>query len=115
RGLLDVVSIVRIRKLLRAETIDLVHAHSNRAHKTAVAVKSGGRQRLIVSRRNAFKCRGGLVYRAVDQFITVSNAGYQALRDGGIAGDRIEIIHDAVDEAALTAALPDRLGFGEDT
>jgi glycosyltransferase involved in cell wall biosynthesis len=115
RGLLDVASIIRIRKLLRTEAIDLVHTHSNRAHKTAVAAKSGRRQRLIVSRRNAFNCRGGLVYRAVDQFITVSKAGYQALRDGGIAGDRIEIIHDAVDETALTAALPQRLGFGEDT
>jgi hypothetical protein len=49
----------------------------------------GGRQHLVVSRRNAFKCRGGLAYRAVDQFITVSNAGYQALREGGIAADRI--------------------------
>lgn len=115
RGMLDVASIMRIRNLLDTENIDLVHAHSNRAHKTAVAARFGGRQRLVVSRRNAFRCRGGLVYRAVDQFITVSKAGYQALRDGGVAGDRIEIIHDAVDEAALSAALPDRLGFGEDT
>lgn len=115
RGMLDVASIMRIRNLLGTENIDLVHAHSNRAHKTAVAARFGGRQRLVVSRRNAFKCRGGLVYRPVDQFITISKAGYQALRDGGIAGDRIEIIHDAVDETAMSAALPDRLGFGEDT
>ena len=115
RGMLDVASIMRIRNLLGAENIDLVHAHSNRAHKTAVAATLGGRQRLIVSRRNAFRCRGGLVYRAADQFITISKAGYQALRDGGVAGNRIEIIHDAVDEAALAAALPERLGFGDDT
>ena len=115
RGMFDLASIMRIRNLLGTKNIDLVHAHSNRAHKTAVAARFGGRQRLIVSRRNAFKCRGGLVYRPVDQFITISKAGYQALRDGGIAGDRIEIIHDAVDEAAMSAALPDRLGFGEDT
>ena len=115
RGMLDVASIMRIRKLLGAETIDVIHAHSNRAHKTAVTARLGGRQRMVVSRRNAFACRGGPVYRAVDQFITISKAGYQALRDGGIAGDRIEIIHDAVDEAALEAAQPDRLGFGEDT
>ncbi|WP_417416273.1 glycosyltransferase family 4 protein [Hoeflea sp.] len=115
RGLLDPGSILKIRTFLHAHDIDLVHAHSNRAHKTAVAAKLGGRQRLIFSRRNAFECRGGLLYRAVDQFITISRAGYQALRDGGVAGDRIEIIHDAVDEAALAAALPERLGFGDDT
>ncbi len=115
RGMFDLASIMRIRSLLDTKNIDLVHAHSNRAHKTAVAAKLGGRQRLIVSRRNAFECRGGPAYHAVDQFITISKAGYRALRDGGIAGDRIEIIHDAVDEAAMSAALPDRLGFDEDT
>ena len=113
RGLFDPGSIFRIRSLAIAQNIDLIHAHSNRAHKTAVAAKLGGRQRLIVSRRNAFRCRGGLIYRAVDRFITVSKAGYQALRDGGIGGDRISIIHDAVDEAALQAALPERLGLGD--
>ena len=114
RGMSDLVSIVRIRRLLGAEKIDLMHTHSNRAHKTAVAARLGGRQRLVVSRRNAFKCRGGFVYRAVDQFITVSKAGYQALREGGVGGDRIEIIHDAVDEAALAAARPERLGLGDE-
>lgn len=115
RGLFDAGSIMKIRRLVRTNNIDLVHAHSNRAHKTAAAAKPGGRQRLVFSRRNAFSCRGGLAYRAVDQFITISRAGYQALRDGGIAGDRIEIIHDAVDEPALAAALPERLGFADDT
>jgi glycosyltransferase involved in cell wall biosynthesis len=114
RGMSDLVSIARIRRLLRDEKIDLIHTHSNRAHKTAVAARLGGRQHLVVSRRNAFKCRGGLAYRAVDQFITVSNAGYQALREGGIAADRIEIIHDAVDEAALAGARPERLGLGDE-
>jgi len=114
RGLFDPGSIFKIRSLASAQNIDIIHAHSNRAHKTAVAAKLGGRQRLIVSRRNAFRCRGGLVYRAVDQFITVSKAGYQALRDGGIGGDRISIIHDAVDESALRTALPERLGLGDD-
>ncbi|GAB5461740.1 glycosyltransferase family 4 protein [Hoeflea alexandrii] len=114
RGLFDLASVARIKSLLGAEKIDLIHTHSNRAHKTAVAAKLGGRQRLVVSRRNAFKCRGGFAYRAVDQFITVSKAGYQALREGGVAGDRIEIIHDAVDEAALAAAQPERLGLGDE-
>jgi len=114
RGLVDLGSILKIRNLARSEDIDLIHAHSNRAHKTAVAAKLGRRQRLVVSRRNAFRCRGGMMYQAADHFITVSEAGYQALRTGGIAGDRISIIHDAVDEAELEAAPPERLGLGDD-
>lgn len=114
RGLLDLGSIATIRNLARREDIDLIHAHSNRAHKTAVMAKLGRRQRLVVSRRNAFRCRGGLLYQAADHFITVSQAGYQALRTGGVNSDRISVIHDAVDEAALAAAKPERLGFEAD-
>jgi len=114
RGLLDLGSIATIRTLARSEDIDLIHAHSNRAHKTAAAAKLGRRQRLVVSRRNAFRCRGGMVYQAADYFITISEAGRRALRAGGIAADRISIIHDAVDEPALDAAQPERLGLGED-
>ncbi|SOE13654.1 glycosyltransferase involved in cell wall bisynthesis [Hoeflea halophila] len=112
RGLLDLASIATIRSLARSKDIDLIHAHSNRAHKTAAAAKIGRRQRLIVSRRNAFRCRGGWAYRAADHFITISEAGYQALRAGGITADRISIIHDAVDEPALAAASPERCGLG---
>ena len=115
RGFYDLASVLRLRKLLGSGDIDLVHAHSNRAHKTAIALRPGNRQPLVVSRRNAFRCRGGLIYRAVDRFITVSGAGFLALRDGGVEANRISVIHDAVDEPAMSAARPERLGLADDS
>lgn len=114
RGFLDVVSLGKIRNLLRSHQFDIIHAHTSPAHKLALLAKLKLDIPLVVSRRNAYRLSGGLPYRLVDRFAAVSAAAQKHLIIGGVAPSRITVIHDAVDAKGHETAQRERVGLGDD-
>ena len=83
---------------------DLVHAHDARAHAIALASLVGRRHiPLIVTRRVAFRPRGRIKYGPrVARFIAISRAVRAALIEGGVAPERIDVVHSGVPTPAVS-------------
>lgn len=114
-GLLDAASLVKVRDLVRKHGITLIHAHDSGAHTTAALARLVTGVPVVMSRRNAFPSSGGWKYRSTDFFITVSNAGAARLGEAGVKADKVAVIPDAVDFAALARAAPERAGVEPET
>ena len=72
---------------------DLVHCHDARTH-TLAAVCGGAP--LIVARRVAFPIGGGWKYGRAARYIAVSRFVAGILTEGGVARERIAVVHDGV-------------------
>ena len=72
---------------------DLVHAHDARSH--TLAALAGGAP-LVVARRVAFPVSGGWKYARARCYIAVSECVRSILVDGGIAAEKIVVVHDGV-------------------
>ena len=85
----------RLRR--QAPSFDVVHAHTSRGHTLGVLARC---RNLVVSRRVAFPIRGGWAsrwkYARPARFIAVSRYVKQALIAGGVAEERISVVHDGV-------------------
>ena len=94
----DLAAARRVRALARTWRPDVVHAHDARAHAVAMAALVGRPALpLVVTRRVAFIPKGRLKYGArVARFIAISNAVRDALMLGGVASDRIDVVHSGV-------------------
>jgi L-malate glycosyltransferase len=99
RGNLDLVAARRLRRLIRYWLPDLVHAHDARTHAIAIAALVGRRHvPLVVTRRL------GIVPRRVrlkfgprvSRFIAISGAVREAMVEGGVEPDRIDIVYSGV-------------------
>lgn len=88
----------RVKQRLKGWRPDLVHAHDARAHAIALAALVGRRSTpLVVTRRVAFVPRGRIKYGPrVAGFIAISNAVRDALVEGGVDANRIEVVHSGV-------------------
>ena len=79
--------------------VDLVHAHDAHAHTMAVI---GSRRPLVVSRRVAFPIKRTIFskwkYARAARFIAVSQFVADRLTEAGIARDRIDVVHDGVEQ-----------------
>lgn len=77
---------------------DVVHAHDARAHALASVAS---RVPLIASRRVAFPLRRSLAsawkYRRTSRLIAISQFVKRELRDAGIPGEKIDVVHDGVE------------------
>ncbi|MGE0233209.1 MAG: glycosyltransferase family 4 protein [Flavobacteriaceae bacterium] len=100
-GFGDIRSVLALRQLIGSGAYRLVHAHTSPAHASALLARLGTGVPLVVSRRNAFRAKGGWKYEAVDRFITVSRAGREKLLAAGVAGERIAVIPDMVEKPAF--------------
>lgn len=98
----DLAAARRVRALIRTWRPDLVHAHDARAHAVAIAALVGRPSLpLVVTRRVAFVPRGRLKYGArVSRFIAISGAVRDALVQGGVTADRIDVVHSGVPKPA---------------
>lgn len=115
KGFLDFKSSWSLTKTIREKHIDILHAHSNKAHKTAAIAKLFQSSiPLVVTRRNAFPTKSSPIHRITNHFITISSAGRQALLSAGVNAGRISVIPDAVDEEQLNTATAERFGFSND-
>lgn len=98
RGDWDIAAARRVRTLLRAWKPDLVHAHDARSHAIAMGSLLGKPGvPLVVTRRVPFRPRGRLKYGPrVARFIAISRAVRDALVDGRVPPDRIQVVYDGV-------------------
>jgi glycosyltransferase involved in cell wall biosynthesis len=87
---LDLAAALRLARAWRAESPDLVHLHSARAHAVgALAARWAGRLPVVVSRRVDFRVGGtpwgAFKYRhGVDRFVSVSHGVDRVLAEAGI-------------------------------
>ena len=94
----DLRAVRRMRQRIKTWRADLVHAHDARAHAIGLAALVGRRRiPLVVTRRVAFVPRGRIKYGArVARFIAISKAVRNALIEGGVDAERIEVVHSGV-------------------
>jgi glycosyltransferase involved in cell wall biosynthesis len=102
RGQLHLGAAWAIRRAMRAHGITLVHAHTSHAHSLAALACRGTGVPLVVTRRVDFPLKRGWFSRwkyatAVTRYAAVSQAVAQVLAQGGVAPERIEVIHDGID------------------
>ena len=101
RGDLDLGFVLRFRRLIRKERLDIVHVHSRRGADTlgGLAARSAG-VRAVLSRRvdnperNAL---GRLKYRLYSRVITISEGIRQVLLSEGVPATRLVCVKSAVD------------------
>ena len=104
RGALDVIAVRGIRRMIAGWRPTLVHAHDPRSHALAIAALLGRRRQvpLVVTRRLGIPPRGGFKHGTrVSRFIAITEAVRAALRAGGIADERITLVHPGVERPAL--------------
>lgn len=96
---LDVVEATRVARTVRARAIELVHAHTARAHAIArLAQLIDPEIRLVVSRRVNLPVRSHglsrLKYRyGVSRYIAVCEAIRRTLVLGGVSADRVSVVY----------------------
>lgn len=114
RNNLDWLSAAKIARWTAREGIDLMHAHTSRAHSLAALAKRlpGGDVPLVVSRRVEFPVRGGWFgrrkYHLAAHYIPISEAIARRLREGGIEPGRITMIHSGLEFNRFRQPDPDR-------
>ncbi len=104
KGQLHLGAAWAIRQAMRAHGITLVHAHTSHAHSLAALACRGTGVPLMVTRRVDFPLKRGWFSRwkyiaAVTRYAAVSHAVARVLAAGGVAPERIEVIHDGIDFA----------------
>ena len=121
RGDLDIFFIVRLLRILRREQPDIVHLHSRRGSDTlgVIAAKLAGIPAILTRRVDNPESRFvvAIKYRLYEKIITISEGIKSVLMSEGVAQDRIECIHSAVDtEKYRPASGPVSIGpsFGFD-
>lgn len=97
----DLFGAWRLRRLLRRETPDVIHAHT--PHALALALLARGnspRPAVVATRRVSFPLRSGLSARKwakADAVVAVSGSISQSLKASGIPQERVHIIHSGVE------------------
>ena len=87
----------------KSRSVDLVHAHSGRAHTLAALFCRG--KPIVVSRRVAFPVGRGLLsswkYKRARKFLAVSEHVRAVLLQAGIPEEKVCVVYDAVEQAEL--------------
>jgi glycosyltransferase involved in cell wall biosynthesis len=103
RNDLDLRSIPKLRRLMRAENYDIVHLHTKRAHALSLWLPRGSAgPKYVVTRRmdypetNHWYTRH-LYNQRVDGVVAISEKILQLLIEGGVARQKIRLIHSGID------------------
>jgi glycosyltransferase involved in cell wall biosynthesis len=95
----DPITALRLRRLIKREGIQIVHAHT--AHAAALAVTCAGDAETVITRRVDFRIGRGwfsqLKYRRAAAVIAISDAVSRVLVAGGVDESKIEIIPSGID------------------
>lgn len=100
-GEADVYAAWRLRRLIRAERIGIVHAHTAHAVSLGALATLGTGVPMIVSRRVDFPLRNNVgthwKYGRAAAIVAISDAVARVLRESGVAADRITVVPDGTD------------------
>jgi glycosyltransferase involved in cell wall biosynthesis len=106
----DVLAAWRLRRALRAQRIDVVHAHTAHAVAVGALATIGTAVPLVVSRRVDFRLGDNpgtrWKYGRAAMVIAVSCAVARVLEAGGVPRDRIRVVPDGVDLRRVVVAAP---------
>jgi L-malate glycosyltransferase len=110
-GEADVLAAWKLRREIVARGVQVVHAHTGHAVALAALAVRGSDVRMVVTRRVDFRLRDNAgtrwKYRQAHAIIAISEAVARALRESGVDGDRITLVHSGVDlRRTLEPALP---------
>lgn len=111
----DVLSALRLARLLERDHVDLLHAHHPRAHAVGLmaAYLSRHRSAFVVTRRVSFKPQlnpfSRLKYRSrrIDGYIAVAESIRQGLIEAGVEAGRVVTIPSGVDLADFSPRARD--------
>ena len=107
RGTTDVRALLRLRALMRARRVDLVHTHSSVDSWLATLAAKSRRLPVVRSRHVTIPIlkRRALIYRLADHVITTGEAVAARVRDVGIPPGRISAISAGVDTTRFHAGV----------
>lgn len=110
-GEADVVAAMRLRRMLRLLSVDVVHAHTAHALALAALATVGRPVPVVAARRVDFPLRSNAPtrwkYARASIVVAVSDAVRDVLLRGGMAPDRVTVVHDGVDlERVIVPATP---------
>lgn len=98
---LDPRAVLRLRRAIRREEVDIVHAHTGHAVGLAALATVRSRARMVVTRRVDFRLRGNpgsrWKYARAHGLIAISRAVRDALVASGIAPARIDLVPDGIE------------------
>lgn len=100
---------MRMRRVIRRDGVQLVHAHAGHAVALAALASRGTSARMIVTRRVNLSLRANIgtrwKYARADRIIAVSEAVAETLRSGGWPPDRVDVIPSGVDPSRTVEGL----------
>lgn len=121
RSDVDIVSMIRLRRLIDEIRPDVIHVHKGRAHSLALAALTGNSvPALIVNRGVSFPLNrmNGMKYRSarVGRIVTVCESIRQTvIRTAQVDPDRVVTVFAGTDPARFDPALWDRNDFRRET
>ena len=103
-----VKNVVSLAGFIRANGIEIVHAHAARDyHLAALAVRLASRSRLVLTRHTLFPLRriNKILLSGVSRVIAVSRAVAESLpQNGVIESSKITVIHNGIDVGRFTSS-----------
>lgn len=106
----DVIAAFRLRRAIRAERIDVVHAHTAHAVAVAALATLASRVPFVISRRVDFRLRRNAgtrwKYGRAAAIVAISDAVARVLEASGVARERIAVVADGVDLRRVVAPAP---------
>ena len=102
RGEIDPVTVMRLACAVRANKVDILHAHTSHAVTYACVARSLARRgKVVASRRVDFPPNRNLFsrwkYRQPDRIVAISDRIAQVLREFGVDEGRLRIVHSGID------------------
>jgi glycosyltransferase involved in cell wall biosynthesis len=110
RGEWDLLAVWSLRRLLRREDPDVLHAHTPHALALALMARGGcARPAVVATRRVSFPLRSrlsALKWARADALVAVSRSIAESLKESAIPQDRIRVIHSGVDMGRFDSLPP---------
>ena len=98
----DFLAVHKLKKIIRNNSIKIVHLHSPHAHTLGLlAAKSAGNCKIVLSRRVNFHIKKNILSRVkylnVDRIIAISERVKQALVTDGLPEEKVDVVYSGVD------------------
>lgn len=110
RGPLDLTVAPKLRRVIKRESVDIVHAQTSHAASLAILSRGFGRKpRLVVSRRVDFPIGTARKYNRFDAIIAISDAIRSILIECGVREDLIHTIPSGIKTTTVRRKSADNL------